>query len=111
MPDPRPKEGNVTAIAHDEWTPSELARMAIDHEYAELLRETLGGDRVTTRLWSGHPGGYLPANDDADDVQATLNWMVAHHELVGRDIDRVRDHLAGLHADMAAAYDDECGAR
>lgn len=38
-------------------------------------------------------------------------WMVAHHELLGRDIDRVRDHLAGLHADMAAAYDDECGAR
>lgn len=94
----------MTAIAHDEWTPSEIARMAIDAEYATLLRETLGGG-----------GGWrvrnLPPNDDADDVQATLNWLVQHHELVGRDIDWVRDHLAGLHADMAAAYDDECGAR
>ncbi len=94
----------MTATAHDDWTPSEIARMAIDHEYAELLLETLGG-----RAWS-RPR-CVPANDDADDVQATLNWMVAHHELVGRDIDRVRDHLASLHADMAAAYDDECGAR
>lgn len=95
----------MTATAHDDWTPSEVARMAIDGEYTELLRETLGG------RGGGRYRYYLPANDDADDVQATLNWMVAHHELLGRDIDRVRDHLASLHADMAAAYDDECGAR
>lgn len=95
----------MTATAHDDWTPSEIARRVIDAELAELRRETLGG-------LSSH--GYrhmLPPNNDADDVQATFNWLVQHHELVGRDIDRVRDHLAGLHADLAAAYDDECGAR
>lgn len=102
----------MTATAHDDWTPSEIARMAIDHEYATLLRETLGCERDERQ--KGHWRVVqlaVAANDDADDVQATLNWLVQHHELVGRDIDRVRDHLAGLHADMAAAYDDECGAR
>lgn len=99
----------MTATAHDDWTPSELARMAIDGEYRELLRETLGGWVVRDNGKRWLPP--IPANDDPDDVQATLNWLVATHEALGRDIDRVRDHLAGLHADLAAAYDDECGAR
>ena len=100
----------TNAQRHDDWTPSELSRFAIDAEYATLLRETVGGWGPSMKHgWVRRSD--LPANDDADDVQATLNWLVAHHEAVGRDIERVRDHLAGLQADLAAAYDAECEAR
>lgn len=96
----------MTATVHD-WTPSELSRFAIDAEYADLLRETVGGERIKAFKYRV----MMPANDDPADVQATLNWLVAHHEAIGRDIERVRDHLAGLQADLAAAYDAECEAR
>lgn len=107
----------TNAQRHDDWTPSELSRFAIDAEHATLMRETLGGEGP---IGYGSPGWLraritLRPNDDADDVQATLNWLVAHHEAVGRDIDRVREHLAGLlaaaEAEKAWAYDEGCGAR
>ena len=100
----------TNAQRHDDWTPSELSRFAIDAEYAALLRETVGGNLLARMGWT-RALTYLPANDDPADVQATLNWLVARHEAVGRDIERVRDHLAGLQADLAAAYDAECEAR
>mgnify|MGYP007100066658 CR=1 FL=1 len=98
----------------DDWTSTELARFSVDACYADLIRETLGGEREVQGRWlSPRPAIY--ACDDITEVEAVHRWLVEHGEQVARDAERVLDHLAGLRAsaeaDAADEYDRGCGAR